>query len=407
MITRITLENYMSHGRTVIEPAAGLTVLVGPNNCGKSAVVSALQTVCGDHDGDFMVRHGERECRVTVETDDGHVVSWRRIKGKVSYEIDGVEVHRVGRGNLPDGLHDVLRLAKVAHPNGRDEFDVHFGCQKSPIFLIDREGDAAAFFSTASDAEKLMAVQGKHKEKVNTRRRQHRELSAELGELDGILGALAPLDEVDEALKAVEREHAELLDDEARTRELGLLIGELTNRGRVTEYHQAQGDALGGLRVPPAMDEVGGIAEHVRKLGEAGRRVEAEKGLSTALGGLAQPPEVEDEAGLLALGKSLALTTRRARSLGAVVGALEALREPPGVEEVAPLGQSIEKLTKAGQAEAQVRRGMKSIDAEFEVVEEQINEWIWANPNCPTCGAETTREGLLGDAHAHVGGGHG
>ena len=67
MIRRITLENYMSHARTVIEPADGLTVLVGPNNCGKSAVVSALQTVCGQHAGDFMVRHGQKVCRITIE----------------------------------------------------------------------------------------------------------------------------------------------------------------------------------------------------------------------------------------------------------------------------------------------------------------------------------------------------
>ena len=36
MITRIELTNFMSHKHTVIEPAAGLTVLVGPNNIGKS-----------------------------------------------------------------------------------------------------------------------------------------------------------------------------------------------------------------------------------------------------------------------------------------------------------------------------------------------------------------------------------
>src|SRR3954453_10828286 len=138
MITRIVIDNYMSHAHTVIEPAAGLTVIVGPNNCGKSAIVSALQTLCGDHDGDFMVRHGEKSCSVTVDTDDGHTITWRRIKGKVSYVLDGEEVHRASRANLPDQLHEFLRLPKVLHPSGDKEFDVHFGGQKSPIFLIDK-----------------------------------------------------------------------------------------------------------------------------------------------------------------------------------------------------------------------------------------------------------------------------
>ncbi|MDA0587441.1 MAG: AAA family ATPase [Planctomycetota bacterium] len=72
MIRRITLDNFMSHSHTVIESAEGLTVLVGPNNCGKSAVITALQTLCDNETGGFMVRRGESDCRVTVETDDGH-----------------------------------------------------------------------------------------------------------------------------------------------------------------------------------------------------------------------------------------------------------------------------------------------------------------------------------------------
>ena len=77
LIRRIELRNYMSHARTVIDLAEGLTVLVGPNNCGKSAIVSALQTLCQNTTGDYMRRHGERECSVRVATDDGHVLEWR------------------------------------------------------------------------------------------------------------------------------------------------------------------------------------------------------------------------------------------------------------------------------------------------------------------------------------------
>src|SRR5436305_15341573 len=88
MITRIELTNFVSHEHTVIEPAAGLTVLVGPNNCGKSAVVAALQILCSNENSTFVLRHGTRECGVGVTTADGHEVQWRR-KNSPSYMIDG------------------------------------------------------------------------------------------------------------------------------------------------------------------------------------------------------------------------------------------------------------------------------------------------------------------------------
>jgi len=104
MIRRITLQNYMAHVHTVIEPASGLTVLVGPNNCGKSAVVSALEALCNNASGSYMIRHDEKEARVTVDTDDGHTLVWRRRGNVVSYIIDGREIHRV-RGSVPEDLH--------------------------------------------------------------------------------------------------------------------------------------------------------------------------------------------------------------------------------------------------------------------------------------------------------------
>lgn len=60
VIRRIELRNFMSHARTVIEPADGLTVLVGPNNCGKSAVVAALQILCHNETSTYVMLHGEQ-----------------------------------------------------------------------------------------------------------------------------------------------------------------------------------------------------------------------------------------------------------------------------------------------------------------------------------------------------------
>src|SRR5437762_3190305 len=128
MIRRITLENYMSHAQTVIEPAKCLTVLVGPNNCGKSAVVSALETLCSNATGDYMVRHNEKEARITLETEEGHSFQWRRRGGAVSYVINGQAIHRVNRG-IPEELHKLLRLPKVETGESGEPFDIHFGTQ--------------------------------------------------------------------------------------------------------------------------------------------------------------------------------------------------------------------------------------------------------------------------------------
>ena len=96
MIRRIQLKNFMSHTDSVIEPCDRLTVLVGPNNCGKSAVVAALQALCRNERGSaFVLRHGQREAVVQLDLDDQHTVEWRRTKsGAVTYTVDGREIPR-------------------------------------------------------------------------------------------------------------------------------------------------------------------------------------------------------------------------------------------------------------------------------------------------------------------------
>lgn len=192
MIRRITLDNFMSHSHTVIEPAEGLTVLVGPNNCGKSAVITALQTLCYNELGGFMIRHGESDCRVTVETDDGHTLQWSRTKKGVRYIVDGREVDRL-RGSVPDDLHELLRMPLVESADGAGEFNIHFGEQKRPIFLLDQNGrQAAAFFASSSDAALLMEMQAQHKKRVTERRQDERTLAAEVDRHQRLLTTLTP-----------------------------------------------------------------------------------------------------------------------------------------------------------------------------------------------------------------------
>jgi exonuclease SbcC len=120
----------MSHKETAIEPGEGIAALVGPNNCGKSAVLVGLEAVCHRLQGDFMVAHGAKEASVTVETDDGHVIAWSRKGKKVRFTIDGEDFDRPRDPVVLKRVSEVLRLPKV----GSSETELHFGKQKEPVF---------------------------------------------------------------------------------------------------------------------------------------------------------------------------------------------------------------------------------------------------------------------------------
>jgi exonuclease SbcC len=344
VIRRIILENYMSHARTVIEPAAGLTVLVGPNNCGKSAVVSALQTLCGDNAGDFMVRHGERVSQVTVETDDGHVITWRRKGAAVMYVIDGREVHRSGRGNLPDDLHDHLRLPKVEAGSTGEKFDVHFALQKSPIFLIDNEGRAASFFSTSSDAERLLEVQKLHKAKVAEARASQKNLAAEHKRLGERLEVLAPLDGINDALKGAEAEYNDLLADTAEMSDRAGVIAALARCRQTHSGYHRRCAALAPLSPPPELAATRPLEERIESLDRAAKQIARHRSARDALSALRSLPEMADvtrleETILGVVGWGAAVDGRRRQC-----GLLEPLADPPVLRDDQPLARLCGRL---------------------------------------------------------------
>lgn len=434
MITRIVLQNYMSHARTVIEPAAGLTVILGPNNCGKSAIVSALQTVCGDHSGDFMVRHGENDCSVTVETDDGHVISWRRVKKTTNYVIDGVEVTRTGRGNLPDDLQTFLRLPKVAHPSKDEEFDVHFAQQKQPIFLIDREADTAAFFSTASDAEKLLEMQKLHKSKVTDRRRAAVETKADLSGLEKQLSALAPLDELGPHLEALAAEEKALERLEGEIVALEELLAQIARQEQVVELGRQTAAALTPLQSPPVLGETTGLqaladelkrtaakvachtettrvlsllkpapqladlsslAGLIERFMNTGREFAATGAMTQAMHALGEPPKLEDAQLLAEFTARLTVAMGHVNRARAWQSSLQALSPPPELVELAAMEEMSTKLQGLASGRLKQRHLLEEVLTHLERVEADIAAWLWANPNCPTCGQATSREHFL------------
>ena len=229
MLRRIILENFMSHARTEIDLADGLTVLTGPNNCGKSAVVAALQILATNGRSTHVMRHGAKRCRITVETDDGHTICWERKKTTVKYTLDGEDVHRVGT-SVPDSLHNLLRLDRVEAETGKSkhEYDIHFGEQKSPVFLLGESGSrAASFFASSSDASRLVEMQHRHRLRLRDNKSEARRLKAETEKNASRLKSFEPINEIAERIAQAEASHKAIQASEQRIHLLKRITGEL------------------------------------------------------------------------------------------------------------------------------------------------------------------------------------
>ncbi len=441
MIRRIVLDNFMSHAHTVIEPADGLTVLAGPNNCGKSAVVVALQTLCGRHAGDFMVRHGQKECSVTVETDDGHVIRWRRKGSVVSYNIDGTDYHRAGR-QVPEDVDRLLRLPKVTDADGNASFEIHFADQKQPIFLLDQTGrQAATFFASSSDAALLMEMQRRHKDKVRDERAREKHLAGQVEDLTQQIEALAPAEDLDDRLTEVERAHEALLQQARDLAALGEAIAGLRRQAATTNQAATRAKALAALKAPPVLHEVAPLDDLIEAIERRTQQIDTEQGRVRAMAGLAEPPALEPTGPLEQLCRAIDTCRREVTRQTVEVKCLADLSRPPEQHDVQTLATVVRALDAAGANAAGFKRQVASLTnlhavpqladetvlagqidglqaalkhqsarkeqvrcatAEVCAAEQAIRDWAQANPVCRLCGAVIDADRLVaGGGHAH------
>ncbi|WP_417391920.1 AAA family ATPase [Gimesia sp.] len=445
MLKRITLHNFMSHSHTVIDLSPGLTVLTGPNNCGKSAFVSALQILADNTSGDFMVRHGEKECRVIVETDDGHTIEWKRKKKTVSYNIDGVDFHRL-RNSVPDQLHEILKLSKVKAGDA-DEFDVHFGEQKSPIFLLgDRGSRAARFFASSSDASVLIEMQKLHRSKVKAAQQEYQRQQNELKQAEIALELLKPIPDLENKLELLNLSYESLQKEQQQIRNLEVFIQEfqqsekrvsrlsdtvttlnilpeslqqeneqplaiLTQRYVAIEYKtrvkQLQISALQTLTVPPSLQETDQLEKMIREMFSLEQVVKSASATGDCLKQLSEPPHLAETEPLQKIIQKLALSEELTRIDRQESRVLESCLPPPELTNLQKMEQLCQQWEQAAVQFNAQRSLHEKCESEYESVRSQLLKWVEENPSCPTCGAElepdqfirTAETGLQGHSH--------
>ncbi|GAB7079056.1 ATP-binding protein [Megalodesulfovibrio paquesii] len=360
MIKKIILHNFMAHSHSEITLAAGVTVLTGPNNTGKSAVVEALRCLSENPAlGRAFIRHGARQATVAVELEDGTVLRWHRKKTTSWYEIDrpgrqeGEEpetFYKTGQGKAPPQVLELLQIQPVAIDD-KNTVDVHLGDQRSPIFLIDRPpGQIAHFFAASSEGAHLLAMQDLLKAKVRDTKKERQTLQQQQEVERGLLDRLAPLPDIALTLEAAEAEESALAAQAAAlpqlARRVQVLNGLRVRRARL----QARGAALQALAAPPALEPVDRLARTLT------RRVTLEQAQALtsrrreSLTPLLAPPALEPVRQLVRLTEMRRSLERRRRVQASRANVLQPLAGPPALQEVLRLRQLAQQLRGIGRA---------------------------------------------------------
>lgn len=136
MLKRMELWDFESHKHTVVEDlSAGLNLICGESNAGKTSLVRALKLVAYNEFDPKSIRVGATKCQVLVETERGTVKVTRgpgnnlwevTKKGKKTQYFD-----KVGKNVVPDAAEvlglNVVTLGDVEVPvNIMDQLESHF-----------------------------------------------------------------------------------------------------------------------------------------------------------------------------------------------------------------------------------------------------------------------------------------
>lgn len=403
MIRRIEIENFMSHATTVIEPAwsksgGGLTVLVGDNNSGKSAVVAALQAVCRNASGSFMVRHGESNCRVTIETEneqtgERHQCVWQRIKGKVSYVVNGREVGRL-KGSVPDDLHQYLRMPLVE--TNRDEVDIHFGEQKSPIFLLnDKAVDRAAFFASSSDTIRLIEMQDLHRIRVRDANRDRQRCLKEQEQLQERAKLFDPLDQIESRLTELESQHSVLVKNLHKADALRSLMTTINVLQARNARLKAELKSLNQLQPVPKINPVPSLRRLVDRIYKASQQREYFGSNTGIYQKVKMPPQLKPTSELQSITGELREFEIRHAAVSNQVKLLNKLSTPPDTRSTTHLQTAIRRIVEAKKNFEIATEQLSSKFEQLADLEHELRQRIAQDDICETCGQKVDADTLL------------
>ncbi len=352
MITRIEIHNFMAHEHLVLELGPGMTVITGPNNSGKSAIVEALRCMAVNPPAAPFIRHGAKEARVevTLQDEDGeHSIVWIRVKGHARYELyensaEEPEVYAKFGSTPPEDILRRLKLNLVGEDLAKG-LDVHLGNQRQPVFLLDAPGSTVAqFFAASTESAHLLAMQDLLKAQMSASDKEKRAMEQNMLSLEAGLRRLAPLPGLE--LGMLDAQDM-LRDIRARERELPRLESQVRSIRTTFRDKYRLGQQVSLLRKLLPQPTLASTTPLVRHLGTVTLLSSRHRGFmaqSRVLQGLRTPPELFPTPGLARATRGIFVGRSQAGTFRAILQGLAPLRPAPPLFDCSTLAAASSDL---------------------------------------------------------------
>lgn len=237
----IKIKDFQSIEEATIE-LGRLTVLVGPGDVGKSAILRALRAACLNDGNDDDIRHGQKKVEVALTFEDGTVIEWWKDKGKggcyrMGREGDTAHTKEFTKtgGAVPEAVAECLGIGRIEvdantelTPQLSDQHDI-------PFILWETGSKRARILGKATRLDMVVSAQMQCKKEIDQTRRGVEEATTSLNSVDEQLAALPDYKAIEGELNRTEANLKTIWDNVVLVRRAWELVDQIAEvRSRAT-----------------------------------------------------------------------------------------------------------------------------------------------------------------------------
>lgn len=261
-IQEVTIEGYQSHVHSTFRLSPGLTVITGPSDAGKTAIIRALRWFAFNEptgeaflhtirNPDGTVKEAVDQVKVSVTFDNGVTVTKIRRKGKTTY-THSLFPTAWEKAEIPPEIKETLGLVKQQY--GDFETCLNFAFQlDAPFMLSESASVGAKVLGKLAGTEIVDKSISEVNKKTHQTRTDISYADKQIGEIDVSLTEYFDLDQHDALLTAAEAAFTKLKEDQGRYTELVALMDtyQKNTERRITFFDEVE--RLAGVVVASAL----------------------------------------------------------------------------------------------------------------------------------------------------------